>query len=374
MQQAQIIHGETLEVLRTLPDESVDAIVTDPPYGLTSLTPKKVSTALATWLGGDRSYVPTRGAGFMGNSWDRFVPPPALWDEALRVVKPGGFLACFAGARTVDLMGMSVRLAGFEMRDVLAWVRADSFPKSRHILKSGHEPILLAQKPLDGTVGENAALHGTGALNVEAVRTPFTSVADEAESKTKNAHGRFGTRHGGNEVFGDFGNEVRSDYDAPGRWPTNVLLDEAAAVQMDAANPPSRSRKGAPRAGHPGTGWGPTHTGAEYDDAGGPSRFFPKVHAEEQAGFAYAGRATSKERPVAPDGTKHPTVKPLSVMSWLTTLTTPPGGTILDPFAGSGATLEAAITGGFGCIAIEREAPFISLIEQRLARATERAA
>ena len=354
--------GDALDVLRALPGDSVDAIVTDPPYGLTALTPKKVEATLAAWLGGDRGFVPG-GAGFMNARWDRFVPPPALWDEALRVLKPGGYLASFAGARTQDLMSLSIRLAGFRIHPELHWLRADAFSKTAQSLKSGYEPIILAQRPLDGTVANNIAVHGTGGLNIEASRTPFVSAADEAESKGKNQHGKYGTLHGGNAVFGDYSaGGVRDDYTAPGRWPTTILLEPAAAAGLDALNPPSVSRRGAPnRSAASGDGWGMTDVGAEYDDEGGPSRFYPKAF--------YSGRATAKERPVAPDGTKHTTVKPLGLMEWLVRLVTPAGGVVLDMFAGSGTTLEAAYRQGFASIGVEGQESYLPLIAQRIERA-----
>lgn len=363
---ATLHHGDSLEVLRTLPDNSVDSICTDPPYGLAHLPAKKVAAALGAWLAGDSEFIPG-GAGFMGARWDRFVPPPALWTEALRVLKPGGYLVSFAGTRTQDLMGMSIRLAGFLIRDQLQWVRSDVFPKTKHALKPGYEPIILAQKPLDGTIEQNIATWGTGGLDIDAVRVAFRNAADEAESKAKNQHAKFGTKSGQNAVYGDYSMVESKDYDPPGRWPTNVLFNEAAAAELDAAAGSSRSRKGKPRAGKKGDGWRMTASGAEYDDFGGPSRFYP-VFAEDATPFCYAGRATAKERPVV-DGVKHTTVKPLAVMSWLIELTTPPGGTVLDMFAGSGTTGEAAIQAGFDCVLIEGESAYIPLIQHRLDRA-----
>lgn len=372
MAHARIIHGEALESLHQLPGDSVDAIVTDPPYGLTSLPQAKVERTLAKWVSGERDFIPG-GAGFMDRKWDRFVPPPALWVEALRVLKPGGFLVSFAGARTLDLMGISIRLAGFEVRDILAWIRADTFAKAPGMLRSGHEPIVMARKPLAGTVAENHARWGIGALNIDACIVPYRNAADETESKTKNAHGRFGTLSGGNAVFGDFGTRPRTDCDAPGRQPSNAILDPAAAALLDAQHPVGRSRSGRPRrAATHGNGWGATHTGREHDDIGGPSRFFTIADAAD--GFRYAGRANARERPVAPDGTKHQTVKPLSIMDWLVTLVCPPAGTILDMFAGSGTTLESALRCGFDCISIEGESSFIPLIEQRIERVAPPAA
>ena len=157
----KVIHGDCIETMNQMEPESVDAIVTDPPYGLSNTTPAQVADTITKWAGGDRDHVPT-GRGFMGKSWDAFVPPPAVWDECLRVLKPGGHMVVFAGSRTQDLMGLSIRLAGFEMRDSLAWLYGSGFPKSHNVgkstaadewdgwgtaLKPAFEPIVLARKP-----------------------------------------------------------------------------------------------------------------------------------------------------------------------------------------------------------------------------------
>ena len=361
-----VYSGDSIDVLKTLPENSVDAVVCDPPYGLADLPAKKVALALTNWMGEDRAFIPG-GAGFMGAAWDRFVPPPALWDEVYRVLKPGGYLVSFAGTRTQDLMGMSIRLAGFRLKDTIAWARGDSFNKTKHSLKPGYEPIIMAQKPLEGTIEQNIAKWGTGGLNAESVRTAFQSEADERESKDKNKHASYGTAQGGNSVYGDFTMiGERKDYDAPGRWPANLIFSEDSAKDLDAANPSSKSRKSAPRTGTPGDGWRTTATGAEYNDEGGPSRFFP-VFAEDAESIFYAGRAVSKERPEV-DGIKHSTVKPLKVMDWLIRLTCPPGGVVLDPFLGSGTTVEAARLAGYPSIGIEAHEPFLPLIGIRIGR------
>ena len=121
--------GDCLEVLALLPDASVDAVVTDPPYGLADHPVKRIEQALTAWLTGDRAHVPD-GRGFMGREWDKFVPPPAAWDECYRVLKPGGHLLAFAAPRTYDLMGISIRLAGFDVFDSIDWINGQGFPKS----------------------------------------------------------------------------------------------------------------------------------------------------------------------------------------------------------------------------------------------------
>src|SRR5690606_38551476 len=128
-------HGDCLEVLTDLPDASVDSVVTDPPYGLANTTPEQVADTMVRWVNGDRDYIPG-GSGFMGKSWDAFVPPVAVWDECLRVLKPSGHLLAFAGSRTFDLMTLGIRLAGFEVRDGIAWLYGSGFPKSLDVSKA----------------------------------------------------------------------------------------------------------------------------------------------------------------------------------------------------------------------------------------------
>lgn len=130
-----LYRGDCLPVLRSLPPASVAAVVTDPPYGLSDVSSVDIIQALTAWVSGDRERVPN-GKGFMDNEWDRFVPPPAVWDECYRVLKPGGYMAVFAGSRTADLMGLSIRLAGFEMRDTITWMYGSGFPKSLDIGKA----------------------------------------------------------------------------------------------------------------------------------------------------------------------------------------------------------------------------------------------
>lgn len=307
-----MLHGDSREVLRTLPDCSVDAVVTDPPYGLGK--PPDPRVVLAHWLAGDD--VEVTGGGFMGRSWDSFVPGPPVWEECLRVLKPGGHLLAFFGTRTLDMGGLAIRLAGFEIRDSLAWLYGSGFPKSLDVgkaidkaagaerpvtgthknwgathqwdgwgtaLKPAFEPVVVARKPLVGTVAQNVLGYGVGGLNIDGCRV------------------------------GDSG--------GLGRWPANVILDDDAAALLDRETP-----------------------GKE------PSRFF------------YTAKASKKER----RGSKHPTVKPIELMRYLVRLVTPPGGLVLDPFAGSGTTLEAAVLEGFSCIGVEREAGYIEDINTRL--------
>jgi site-specific DNA-methyltransferase (adenine-specific) len=435
--------GDSLDILPTLADNSVDAVVCDPPYGLAELSATTVLQAISAWMAGDRTHVPD-GKGFMGKAWDRFVPPPGVWDECLRVLKPGGHLVAFAGARTVDLMTLSIRIAGFEVRDSLNWIYGSGFPKSLDVskaidkaagaerevighttagasslervrrvemgyrenltnvdtsaipvtvpatedakrwsgwgtaLKPAHEPIVLARKPIDGTVARTVLEYGTGGLNVDACRT--TAGQDYLE-KCASVVGIVSPRNG--DTMGEWTGAREDSAHMAGRWPTNVLLchgpdcidggdcqpgcpvagmDEQTAGMR--ASKPSKTGNGGTNTGTIyGGGKGIPKTGyvpISRDDEGGASRFFPV--------FRYEAKAPGSERPRLADGTAHTTVKPLALMQWLVRLVTPPGGTVLEPFAGSGTTLEACVTEGFNVIGIEREEPYAQLCVTRLSK------
>ncbi|WP_312802441.1 DNA-methyltransferase [Corynebacterium variabile] len=432
MTSIDIRHGDCLEVLRSLEDNSVDSVVTDPPYGLSNTKPAQVADVLAAWVTGDTEAVPATGKGFMGKTWDGFVPPPAVWAECLRVLKPGGHMAVFAGARTQDLMGLSIRLAGFEIRDTLGWIYGSGFPKSMDVskaidkaagaerevvaterspfrmsdpkignvyestqsgdtrkvdgdgyiirelsapatdaakqwsgwgtaLKPAIEPIILARKPLDGTVAANVLSHGVGGLNIDACR-----VITSEDTRRNAAGGENGLN--GESTFKIRERRAEDQVMHAGRFPANVLLDEHAAAEMDEQSGVSVSRKidgskARPKVDTVAYGnYGTCPTIRGHEDSGGASRFFPV--------FKYQAKAPKKERPVIvrEDGTKiaHPTVKPVALMEWLVTLITPEGGTTLDPFAGTGTTLQAARDKGFAAIGVEQDADYIALIEQRL--------
>ena len=425
-----IHNGDCIETMKAMPPESVDAIVCDPPYGLSNTTPAQVADTITKWAGGDRGHVPT-GRGFMGKSWDAFVPPPAVWDECLRVLKPGGHMVVFAGSRTHDLMGLSIRLAGFEMRDSLAWLYGSGFPKSHDVskgidklagaereivgpyirrgdskpyavnssasvefnnastkgditapatpeaaqwdgwgtaLKPAFEPIVLARKPLaEKTVARNVLAHGTGAINVDATRIPTEDKLNGGGATTPVSEGWDRPfRHDPKSIErlkGETAKKVEKA-EALGRWPANVLLDQHAAGWVDeqSGTLASRGNKSPEKTGGGGGGY-TVGMGREfirevpltYEDAGGASRFF------------YVAKAPKSERPNV-DGVQHPTVKPLAIMRWLIRLVTPPGGTVLDPFAGSGTTIEAALIEGFNPVGIEMEPDYLPLIQHRIDR------
>lgn len=329
MSTATIHHGDALEILAALPTASVHAVVTDPPYGLSNTTPAQVTETLGRWTAGDRAYVPTtRAGGFMGHDWDGFVPPPALWDQVHRVLKPGGHLFTFAGTRTVDLMGTAIRLAGFDLRGTSTWIHSQGMSKAKGQLKPAHEPIIMARKPFPGSATANAAAHGVGTLRTDAVRIPYRNPADLAAAQKKNP-GR--TDKVTTAVYDR--DRPQQSVNAAGRAATDVVFDEAAAEYLDAT------------------------TGPHRDDVGGPSRFF------------FVAKASQAER-VAVDGVSHPTQKPLSLMRYLVRLASAPGQVIIDPFAGSGTTVEAALLEDVEVIAVEQKAAYLPLIRYRIDRAT----
>lgn len=296
--------------------------------------------------------------------------------EALRVLKPGGHMLVCGGTRTYHRMAAGIEDAGFEIRDCLVWLYGSGFPKSLDVgkamltapatpeaerwdgwgtaLKPAHEPIVVARKPLAGTVAANVWEHGTGALNVDGCRV---DVADDAYAR--NHSGDRG--HGGTRSIKERGStDLRpgGGSASTGRWPANVVLDEEAADQLDAqmgelvsgANP---TRRGGDKFR---TAYGDFEGQRECEpargvDRGGASRFF------------YVAKASRSERGA---GNSHPTVKPVALMEWLVRLVTPPGGLVLDPFTGSGTTGIAALREGFAFVGIEREAAYVDIARGRI--------
>ena len=393
-----IIHGDCLEVLRGMESNSVDAVVTDPPYGLS----------------------------FMGKKWDYDVPSVEIWAECLRVLKPGGHLLAFAGTRTQHRMAVRIEDAGFEIRDMIAWVYGSGFPKSldvskaidkaagaerevigeyrfagrvpnstgqyhdthnvmsgatRHpthetapateaarqwqgwgtALKPALEPITVARKPLIGTVAENVLAHGTGGINVDGCRVGTEQTITCAKTEMYGTSGRakdqeqgFRPRRVDNRVQGEKVNP-------PGRWPANLIHDGSEDVLA----------------------------------------LFPMAGDKSAARFFYCAKASKRDRDEGLDGfevakagtlnmrtdshserngmttnpraNNHPTVKPTDLMRYLCRLVTPPNGTVLDPFCGSGSTGKAATLEGFEFIGIEREAEYVEIARARVSAVYQQA-
>jgi len=464
-----IHHGCCLETLRNIPNNSVDSIVADPPYGLS----------------------------FMGKRWDYDVPSVEVWAECLRVLKPGGHLLAFAGTRTQHRMAVRIEDAGFEIRDMIAWVYGSGFPKSLDVskaidkqrtedvepvrvicravraamdakgiksrdltqhfdqchprlvdhwaardtdsqpslptweqwrtlrdtlslgddhdaevwrlngrkgapgdtwqsaevigehkgttpgfgehrfnvrdtkiravsqtgsrwqgwgtaLKPALEPITVARKPLTGTVAANVLEYGTGAINVDGCRV-------DGAPRTTHADGNRRTRNGGPTMNEGFA--VGEYSSASGRWPANPIHDGSdEAVELFPNNNPGCkphivSASDTTARSNKEKGWGsvsvPKDKFAGFDDGDNKSA----------ARFFYCAKANKKDRG---EGNKHPTVKPTELMRYLCRLVTPPGGTVLDPFMGSGSTGKAAVLEGFSFIGIEREAEYVEIAKARI--------
>lgn len=419
----KVIAGDSLHVLKSFPDASIDAVVTDPPYALTDLPTGKVTEALTRWVGGERAWVPAGGRGFMGNGWDRFVPPPALWDQVYRVLKPGGIALVFAGARTFDLMGISCRLAGFDVRDSVAWIQAQSMPKTSDLgkvtgnqewkgwstgLKSSNEPFLVLRKPLDGTMKAHIVKHRTGAYNIDATRVSHTPApahpgqaggAETAEFVVAEQSGRWtpnvvfshhpdcrpagttvvatNSHHPASRPGGGIGStghqgqlglterrpgtEVVQLSDCHPDCPVQAL-DAQSGVLTSGANPTRRHSERFRNLYGKFDGSGEPATVYRGADVGGASRFYPA--------FYYCPKASQAERPRVPGLVREvfPTVKPLALTRWMVNLIGVPGCVILDPFAGSGTTGEACLLEGFDSVLIEREPEHLLFINERLSK------
>lgn len=407
-----------------LADNSVDSIVTDPPYGL----------------------------GFMGKEWDHGVPGTEFWERALRVLKPGGHLLAFSGSRTYHRMVCAIEDAGFEIRDQIMWVYGSGFPKSLDVskaidkaagaerevvgsklglpgyhlsphdggealghglssstyetrlsssqitapatdaakqwqgwgtaLKPAHEPIVVARKPLIGTVATNVLTHGTGALNIDGCR-----VATNGEVTGGSGASKIGTN-----ALGDFAGNAGNVTPETGRWPANLIHDGSAEVTAQFPQTTSGARKAAQ--GGNGTDGvvafrGKPNLNDFAADSGSAARFFycakaskkdrdegmgdapVRVMAMSNQAKAELARGNMHEGDSGMNSAKlrqnnHPTVKPTDLMAYLCRLVTPPGGIVLDPFMGSGSTGKAAVREGFRFIGCELETEYHLIADARL--------
>jgi len=383
--------GDCREVLKTLPANSIDAVVTDPPYGLS----------------------------FMGKGWDHGVPGVEFWTEVYRVMKPGAHLIAYGGTRTIHRLTVGIEDAGFEIRDSIYWLYGSGFPKSHNVskaidahlgaerevvgsyagatnigkkadgkkgyapgtdypdvdttvyitapatpeaaqwdgwgtaLKPAVEPAVLARKPLSGTVAQNVLQYGTGGININGCRIPT-----DDDYVTGG-----GVQNMNNQVFGK-GLGVGLPQNPGGRWPSNILLDEVSAEMMDQQS-------------------------GEILESGGASRFFyiAKASSTEReiglqgmemhpGGSLSGGNDTrnGKDRPqLSARANHHPTVKPLQLMQYMIRLITPPGGTVLDPFMGSGSTGAACMLEGVQFIGIDITPEYIEIAEKRISYWKQRA-
>lgn len=374
-------HGDCLIEMMRMEPNSIDFIITDPPYGLH----------------------------FMGKDWDGKVPSVDIWQEALRVAKPGAMLAAFGGSRTHHHLMIALEKAGWEIRDVVMFLYGSGFPKSLNIgkaidkakgeirevigrkegerykyefksdfneenktsrlgrgdagiltapssdlaktfdgfgtaLKPAYEPIIIAMKPLDGTFAQNAEKWGVAGINVDESRIP----SELPEGRLRHGGGKHSEHI--KQLNPDARNEIPS-----GRWPANVILDEEAGAMLDEQSGISKSSNAIRKNNRPLANclgkYNPDETHG-FNDSGGASRFF------------YCAKASSRERG---EGNSHPTVKPIALMKYIIKLLAPPGDPILlDPFAGSGSTLIAAKELGVRFIGIEKEKEYCEIAERRL--------
>lgn len=453
MSSYRLFHGDCLDKLKDMPDNSVDSIVTDPPYGLSKEPDMK--EVMQHWLAGDD--YKHKSAGFMGKEWDSFVPGPAIWSECLRVLKPGGHMLAFFGTRTYDMGVLAIRLAGFEIRNQIAWVYGGGMPKAldvskaidkhfgaerkvisstktnsggyAHISKTnkeqgfrptaykGHstddsaanvinetepatpealqwdgwksdlkpafEPIVVARKPLgEKTIAENVLKWGVGALNIDDCRVPIDPTVDDPRLGGK---GSWDTKNAAKNVYegGYAGDRVTSS--AKGRFPANLIHDGSPEVLEHFPDS---------KAGGNVSGNEPSQTGGEntncygeygrvswegYNDSGSAARFFYCAKTsktdrneglEEFPDIEWKGENTPiperKNRPFNPTKNDHPTVKPTKLMQYLVKMVTPPNGTVLDPFMGSGSTGKAAMIEGFNFLGIEMQENFVAISKSRI--------
>lgn len=368
---SRLEHGDCLEVMKRLADEGVqvDSIVCDPPYHLTSIVKRFGATNAAPAKHGTDGAYARASRGFMGKQWDGgdIAFRPETWELAFALLKPGGHLVAFSGPRTYHRMVCAIEDAGFEIRDQLAWVYGTGFPKSHNLdgewqgwgtaLKPAWEPIVLARKPLIGTVAENVLEHGTGAINIDGCRVE--SSQEDQDYMLERVGGFNNTKSiGGNGILG--GGEVldRSVTFDPtkGRFPANIIHDGSDEVVGCFPNAIGQIAKSV-EDGRP-------HGNSVYSPMkhGGPTHI-PRIEESKSAArFFYCAKASKSER----SGSKHPTVKPIALMQYLCRLITPPSGVVLDPFAGSGTTGVAALREGFSPILIEREDEYVEDIKRRL--------
>lgn len=369
--------GDCLDIMKTMQENSVDSIITDPPYGL----------------------------GFMNKDWDHGVPGSAYWKEALRVAKPGAHLLAFGGTRTFHRLMVAIEDAGWEIRDTIMWTYGTGFPKSRNLdgewdgwgtaLKPAWEPIVVARRPLQGTVENNVSKYGTGALNIDASRI------ESGEDYVNAGWGSRFSASSGQRASGDSrpwsdervknGEVIKNSQPSPhGRWPANLIHDGSDEVTQ--LFPNAGGGYGVSGGTSDGHGiYGKSFPRGDmsvvgYGDAGSAARFYYVAKAsvkdrEEgledlQAVVKNDGRDETlasgnmpQNRSNNPKKNHHPTVKPTQLMRYLVKLVTPPGAVVLDPFMGSGSTGKAAMLENAKFIGIDITQEYVEIARRRIEHA-----
>lgn len=345
-------------------DNSIDFIVTDPPYGLK----------------------------FMGKKWDHGIPGVEFWAEMLRICKPGSMLAAFGGTRTYHRLACAVEDEGWQIRDCIMWLYGSGFPKSLNkfgldgygtALKPAFEPILIAMKPLQGTYSQNVEKFGLGGINIKDCGIETRENLGQ-NRENKNLLSPFGVKDGSTIREG-----ASTQYGIPieeqRRWPANIILDEQAAQALDQQSGITQSKSGGRRGNNANLFQGMLdHDRGGHNDFGGASRFFycaktsKKEREEGLEHFEAIERVNGNKwtdqdyrqehaHETRPRKNIHPTVKPISLMKYLITLLAPPSSPVLlDPFMGSGSTLMAAKSLGIRAIGIEKDSDYFEIAKARI--------
>ena len=415
MNKVTLLKGDCIKKLKSLKDNSVDSVVTDPPYEI----------------------------GFMGKGWDDsgIANNPKLWKEVLRVLKPGGHLLSFSHSRTYHRQAVAVEDAGFEIRDQIMWIYGSGFPKSHNIgksvdkllgnerevvgdnpnvrkaesqkntvfeggfsedgtitkgnspyegwgtaLKPAHEPIVMARKPFKGSVAKNVLEYGTGGINIDECRVGYEDTPNPATNPKYRQTQDYKMPEPGQESKGSVSfTSGKNGINTEGRFPANIIFDEEAGKILDEQSGTSKSSPNKWEGDNNAQIYGKYDKGirqSTYSDTGGASRFFycPKASKKDRdAGLnSFETKSTRKwtdsgmkttgsGNPRQETGKNiHPTVKPTDLMSYLVRMVTPKGGTVLDPFMGSGSTGKASVREGMDFIGIEREDEYMKIAKTRI--------
>lgn len=366
--EATIFNEDCREATRSLPENSIDSIVTDPPYALVSILKRFGKEGSAPAKGNEA--FKRASSGFMGKSWDtgEVAFSEEFWAECLRVLKPGGHMVAFSGTRTQHRMVCAIEDAGFEIRDQIGWLYGSGFPKSHDVgsgwgtaLKPAWEPICLARKPLsEGTVASNVLEHGTGAINIDGCRV--------GNGDDRVSGGKSGLTPDGGLAIGKSWNGGQLERPTGGRFPANVIHDGSDEVMTSFPN----TKSGMLKAHHKiresenlamsGKNYA-RNANPSFGDEGSAARFFYSAKAQKsdrEAGLEDIPKTKGKR------GNVHPTVKPLELMRYLCRLITPAGGTVLDPFMGSGSTGRAACMDGYKFIGCELDPEYYRIAKARI--------